>query len=311
MLIGIDIGGTNLKSALVDESGNIRKSNSIKTNSTDANEVLNSITDIIREFSKSQNDISSIGIGVPGVVNMEGLIVISPNLPNLTGINLCKELRKVISYPLFVDNDANTAAIAELVAGNGQEFKDFIYVTLGTGIGGAIIMNRQILRGSIGGAGEIGHTVISCEVNNSDLPAYRQGILEELAGKNQIIKRMKEMLKKSGQNDISEIDVKEISKLADEGNAIAINCLQETGFYVGIGIASAMNLLDIPNVVIGGGISEAGDYLFNSIDATLKLRTLPSISDRVNIRKAFFRKETGVIGAAIYGLRMLNKELYV
>jgi glucokinase len=310
MLIGIDIGGTNLKSALIDKSGNIITSNSIKTNSKDTNQFLQSIIDIINEF-KSQNDISCIGIGVPGVVNNEGLIVVSPNLPNLNGINLRNEISKLISLPLFVDNDANTAAIAELIAGNGQEFNDFIYVTLGTGIGGAIIINRQILRGSIGGAGEIGHTIISCETNNSNILPYRQGILEELAGKNQIIQRMKDLMINSGRNYINEIDVKEISRLADKGDEIAITCLQETGYYIGVGIASAMNLLDISNVVIGGGISESGDYLFNSIENTLKQKTLPSISNRVKIKKAFFRKETGLIGAALFGLQMLNKELNV
>ena len=238
---------------------------------------------------------------------------VSPNLPSLSNVNLKKEIEKEVDFPIAIDNDANAAAVAELEIGAGKDIEHFIYVTLGTGVGGTIISNRRIFRGSIGGGGEIGHTIIqSFNQKNSNIPDYRMGTLENLTGRKQILDRMKTMLKQSDSklNDIENYDVEDISNLADAGDSAAAKCLCETGEYLGIGLASAMNLLDIPTIITGGGISEASDIMFDSVLKTIRKRALPTISDRAEIKKAFFRKNAGIIGAAMLGLNKLKAMSY-
>ncbi|MFC2130162.1 ROK family protein [Bacteroidota bacterium] len=310
MYIGIDIGGTNLKYGIVDSDGNIYHQSSIHTvHGKDPHRIITDIIECIYSLSQYSDEVLTVGIGVPGVVDVDGVIRVSPNLPSLNNVNLKKEIEKQVDFPIAIDNDANAAAVAELEIGAGKDIQHFIYVTLGTGVGGTIISNRQIFRGSIGGAGEIGHTIIQSfnkKINN--IPDFRKGTLEELTGRMQILDRMKTILKDSDSklNDIENYDVKDISNLADAGDSAAAKCLCETGEYLGIGMASAMNLLDIPTIVIGGGISEASDILFDSILKTILRRALPTISERAEIRKAFFRKDAGIIGAAMLGLNKLK-----
>src|SRR3989339_583806 len=160
MYLGIDIGGTNLKSGIVDENGNLIEQLSIPTNAENGPDaVINNIKNIIQEARNNFPDLKSVGIGVPGVVTDEGVVRISPNLPGWVDQPLKKKLTDIISIPIAIDNDANTAAVAELELGAGKGLNNFIYITLGTGVGGAIIINRNIFRGDTGGAGEIGDTI--------------------------------------------------------------------------------------------------------------------------------------------------------
>ncbi|MFH1050827.1 MAG: ROK family protein [bacterium] len=347
MYIGIDIGGTNIKSGVVDSSGNILLGNSFKTGTSEgptANlmQIKKSIFEMINKFPSIQ----SIGIGVPGIIDKSGVLNVSPNLPEWHGINIHDELKKDFNLTIAVDNDANAAAIAEMETGAGKDTENFIYITLGTGIGGALIINKKIYRGCEGGAGEIGHTIINYDLIRKGIPTFRQGILEELAGRKAIITYYQLLMTNDNfssqqtadgkldlitnyklritnyklritnedldsQNDIlgiDSLDVEDIANSAKSGFQPAVDCLNETGEIIGIGLASAMNLLDIPVAIIGGGISQSGKILFDSIRKTIRERSLPTISERFEIREAYFKNNTGIIGAAMLGANKMREQ---
>lgn len=312
MFIGIDIGGTNIKYGVVDDSGNILNQNSFEnTPNIPPNITIEKIESIISNLIELCPSIQSIGIGMPGIIDKSGILVVSPNLPLWRGYNIVNEFKKISCLTVAVDNDANAAAVAELELGNGTELENFLYITLGTGIGGAIIIDKKIFRGTTGGAGEIGHTIINSEHYNKSLPSYRLGILEEFAGRNSIIKNFQSLLTKNthfGIHPENNFDVKDIADFAKSGFKPAIDCMNHIACIIGIGLASAMNLLDIPNAIIGGGISQTGDFFFDKIRDTIKERSIPTISFRFEVREAFFKQNTGIIGAAMLGANKLKAE---
>ncbi|ROL61126.1 ROK family protein [Bacteroidetes/Chlorobi group bacterium ChocPot_Mid] len=309
MFIGIDIGGTNIKYGVVDNSGNILNQNSLENNQNiHPNIIFEKFKSIIPKLIEQFPSVQSMGIGVPGIIDKSGVLDVSPNLPLWKGFNIGNEFKKISHLTIAVDNDANAAAIAELELGNGTDLENFIYVTLGTGIGGAIIINKKIFKGTSGGAGEIGHTIINSEHKDNSLQPFRLGILEEFAGRNAIIKNYQSQvtLHHSGIQSENNLDVKDIAELAKYGSKPAIDCLNSIARLIGIGLASAMNLLDIPYVIIGGGISQAGDFFFDTIRTTIKERSLPTISYKFEVREAFFKQNTGIIGAAMLGANKLK-----
>jgi glucokinase len=310
MYIGVDIGGTNIKYGIVDISGNIIFKDSVLTSPESGSEsIINTVKNCISTLLSIESGVVSIGVGVPGVVDDMGVVRVAPNLQGWKNVGLKSSIRKSFNIPVAVDNDANAASLAELELGAGKELVHFIYVTLGTGVGGAIIYNRSIFRGSIGGAGEIGHTIIESFAKISqDDESWQRGTLESFAGRLGIINNAISLMKDTDIN-FDTFDVEEISKLAELGNAVAIKVFEITGEYLGCGLASAMNLLDIPIVVIGGGISQAPEVFYKSILNTIKTRSLPTISERAEIRKAKFSKDTGIIGAAMLGKNIAGQKV--
>ena len=295
--LGIDAGASSFKCGVVDEDNDIVYKSFIKTNNNQTNEeALNNLS-ILIDDAKSKYKLESIGVGLPCVVNNDKIIM-APNLPNWDNIDFGTYLRTKYKLPIAIDNDANAGAVAELVAGNGKDLDNFVYITLGTGIGGAIIINKQIYRGNIGGAGEIGHILTSTKSKADEKYKYRVGTLELRAGRYGIIHTYKEL---AAQNKIKvqNIDVKDIVDLADKGNQIAIQTLTKTEHQLGCAIITINHILDIGNFIVGGGISQS-KLLLNTAEITAKERTLPSVS-KVNIIKAKYMQSTGIIGAALLG----------
>lgn len=311
MYLGIDLGGTNLKSGIVDEGGNLIEQSSIPTYADKGpDEVISNLKNIILLAKNNFPELKSIGLGVPGIVTDDGVVRISPNLPKWIDLPLKALLQNIITIPIAIDNDANTAAIAELELGAGKELNNFIYITLGTGVGGSIIINRNIFRGDSGGAGEIGHTIINVNAkSNCYTTSFRSGTLEEFIGRKQIIDLCKKILKSypdSILNQVDNLDVSTISDAATVNDIAAEECFKKIGNYLGVGIASTMNLLDISTAVIGGGISLSDTILFDCALETVKHRALPTIASRAEIRKAQFTKNAGIIGAALLGRKCIN-----
>jgi glucokinase len=296
MYLGIDVGGTNLKIGLFDNNITLLdKRQEFTPSDFEPSYLIRRLVLLINEQIIKHEDIQAIGIGFPGVITKKGEVLISPNLPQWKDVPLLEELRHYVKYPIYLENDAKTAAIAEMTVGNGKDFNNFIYITLGTGIGGAVIINREIYRGETSNAGEIGHVIINAFEKNPDRLAFRTGVLEYYAGREAIIERAKKKLLNTNQ---FEFDVAEISTLANMGDDVAKEIIRETGYLIGIGLVSAVNLFDIPNIIIGGGISKS-DILINEITATVKKRALPHISAKLIVKKAFFSGNTGLYGAAL------------
>ena len=306
MYLGFDVGGTSLKAGIFDDDINLLQKyfvpyhDIVKTKEF-PEFLLEQIFNIWNEATDSYPQIKAVGIGVPGVVSNEGVIAVAPNLKGIVKYPILQLLKNKINQPLAVDNDANTAALAELYYGNGADLNDFIYVTLGTGIGGCIITGRMIFRGSSGGAGEIGHIIIEYKNSQDDPRPYREGVIEVFAGREGILRLAENILNnypKSELNKHKNYDVAEISKFADMGDDASIEILQITGYKIGCALVSAANILDIPNFVVGGGISRSA-LLLKQIENTLKIKAIPSVAARIKLTAARFVEDTGIVGAAV------------
>lgn len=305
MYAGIDLGGTNLKIGILDRQNQLVYQDAMPTPADSGPDALISrISSFLGQALAKFHSVQSIGIGVPGVVSDDGIIRIAPNLRGWKNIDLASKLKADFNMPVAIDNDANTAALAEMELGAGRKTRDFIYVTLGTGVGGAIIIDRKLYRGAKGGAGEIGHMIIDIADEGAGRVEYRHGVLEEYLGRKQVARIAEEIAADypdSYLRKIRQYDPFYISKAADYGDECALLVLEKIGFYLGIGISSAVNLLDIPVIIIGGGMSLSHEKLFSSALETARRRALPSVAESIDIRKARFTKDAGIIGACVLG----------
>lgn len=307
--LGIDIGGTNLKFGILDKKFKLVMDYSQKMPDViDLNLIKSSLLDSIIQIS-IEYKLASIGIGAPGIINNNGLIVVSPNIPSFNGFNLLEFIKESISQqtglniPIKLENDANIAAIAEMTLGRGANYQNFVYITLGTGVGGAIILNRQLYRGNNGSAGEIGHIIYNASTKPKKR-MYRTGVLEEYLGKSAIIRYAKKLSHKFPNSRLvidNKFDIITISDYADEGDELAVAIMKKTGYYLGIAITTVANLLDINNFIIGGGISKSSKILYETAITTANTRALPHLQGNIRIEKAQFSSKAGIIGSAIYG----------
>lgn len=310
MYLGVDLGGTNLKFGIIDSHAEIIYQYSVQTKSDSGSDklirkIIIHTEGILRQFP----EIVSIGIGVPGVV-ADGIVKIAPNLRGWKNIDLRSKLEKEFKMPIGLDNDANVAAIAENEYGAGADFDNFIYVTLGTGVGGCIIHNNSIFRGESGGAGEIGHTIINAFEEDGDEETYRTGTTESYMGRDKFIECARDLAKKYPEsiiNSLDTFDVKDISLAAQDDDPAAKECLEKTGTLFGKAIASSMNLLDISKVVVGGGISQADSIFYTNAEKSMKAKLLPPLKESGRIVRAKYLKNAGIIGAAIIGKNTLKK----
>lgn len=305
--LGIDIGGTNVKFGLLDSSINLFHYHSTKLPITLSQiDLYLWLVEEIRKILSNFPSVETIGIGYPGVVDISGKILVSPNVSQLVGFELKQNLEKDFERRIAVDNDANVAALAELKFGNGAGLQNFVYVTLGTGVGGALVLNGEIFRGTNYGAGEIGHTIINPYDELNQENPFRTGVLEEYLGKEAIIRTAKNLARKYEKSPIvkNELwDVADISDYSLKGDALSIETMRLSGYYLGLAIVSVANLLDIPNFILGGGISKSAEIFYESAANTARQRVLPQIAPKLQIRQAKFTEKSGIFGAAIFGMQ--------
>jgi glucokinase len=313
--IGVDIGGTNIKYGIVSSSGRILTCGIIPSGKTSGkNGILSNlrkgINSLLVSAKRSELKINSIGIGVPGTVDLpKGKIVgIPPNLPFLMGFSLRKYLSKFYPYPVYADNDANVMALAEYKFGAAKGYKNCICVTLGTGIGSGIILNGKLFRGSSFVGPEFGHTSICyegirCHCGNC-------GCVEMYASEPAMLKRAKELLKKNrgsmlyefSQGDLNRLKAKDLFLAERLKDKVAQKVIQETAYYLGTALSSAVNLINPEIVVIGGGVAlSAGRNFFKLIEKEIKTRAFPSATKNLKIVKAKLGNDAGFIGASILG----------
>lgn len=305
--IGVDLGGTSIKVGVVSKSGKIVKKTAVETLADQGPKVvIEQIKKGIRQVSTEyKKQIQAIGIGSPGVVNAKkGTVENPPNLPGWGKVNLGKILEKEFGLPVMVENDANAAAIGELIFGAGKKFSDFIMVTLGTGVGGGLILKDKLFRGEMGGAGELGHMTIDYKGNACNCGSV--GCVETYVGNNYLVERViKELEAHPGSKiqemldyDMSKLTPKIIHDAALEGDEFAKKVIDDTGRYLGYALASSVNLLDVSNVIIGGGVAGFGEPLFNSVRETIKDRALKSFADKIKVIPAKLKNEAGIKGAS-------------
>lgn len=288
--LGIDVGGSSIKFGLFDAEHLIEKgqiptpqSNSNKSNATDVISAINSI--ILNYKSK----INKVGIGFPSVVSNDYFVHIAPNINGFVNIDLKQNIVDIFpELKIKIDNDANSAALAELKFGSGKNLNNMIYITLGSGIGGAIIINKSIYYGDTNGAGEIGYTNFNFDEKPNSV-INRTGIFEEYLGR----KQFTEYFNITYNHNVN--SPKEIFDLAEKNNQEAIEAFSYYGELLGIGIASVLNFLDIHNVIIGGGLIKAHKYIMPSILKSVEIKKLPHINQNIKIAK--YLDNTGIYGA--------------
>ncbi len=314
-IIGIDVGGTTIKFGLV-KKNKIHKEFSLPTFAFEnPHKVLKQVEIGLEQiFNQVQKtEIEGIGIGFPGKVDSDkGVVISAPNFNNWKNVPVRNKLLR-FGYPVFIDNDANCAALGELFFGKGTKLENFIMVTLGTGVGGGIIINKKLFRGESGGAGEIGH--ITIDYSGPHCKCGKRGCIEAYAGNNYIKQRTihklheypDSLILQLVEHNLDNIEPKIINEAARKGDELAIKILKETGYYLGIGLANIANALDIKHFIIGGGISNAGPILLKSIEKSIKEHGIKDIVKDVKVLSAQLKNKAGILGAA--SLVLSNKKL--
>ncbi|NQW29836.1 MAG: ROK family protein [Ignavibacteria bacterium] len=322
--LGIDVGGTSIKWGVVSSEGEILHKSSVATAiNAGPDVVVRQIADVMREGIAQFPDVCGVGVGMPGVVNpVTGLVEGLPNFPGWTPQPLSKILSAHTTLKVVVENDANVAAIGELVCGAGKGLSGFLYVTLGTGVGGAVVIDGKVYSGTHGNAGEIGHIIVDAFAQPTveqihDGKIYRTGSLEELVGRAGILRRANRKNEKG--KDANEVifnnenaseetttgrfaDVVDIVTAAEKNDEFAREVIHETGRLLGIGICSAITVLGVEAVIIGGGISQS-DELLDVIRQTIQERAISTIASRAKIIRAKYGANAGLVGAAMLSLQ--------
>jgi len=306
--VGVDLGGTTVKTGLVSMSGEIRYHNKFDSRGAEGPEqvikqIADSVTDAIAHADGRRT--IGIGIGAPGVVDNNGFVKAPPNLLHWDSIPLAAELRQQFhDVPISVENDANCAAIAESKFGAGKDYPDFLFIIWGTGIGGGIILDRKLYRGPSGAAGEVGHICI--DHNGPLCGCGARGCVEAFIGQKYLSERTVERVKaqpsslilKLVQGDYAKIEPIYLSQAADAGDELARSILNEAGTFLGVAIGSVMNTLDLRVSIIGGGVSAAGDLVMDAVRDSVRMHVLKPLRDDIRVIQSKLGNNAGILGAA-------------
>jgi len=308
LIIGVDLGGTQIRAALAGGEGNILCRTSCLTLAEEGLEaVMGRIKGAIHEVVEStdRGRVRGIGVAAPGPLDpWRGVILEAPNLPGWESVPLKDLLEKEFDLPVSVGNDANLAALAEQRFGAGQGIADLIYITVSTGIGGGIIVDNRLLLGARGLAGEVGHQTI--EADGPRCKCGNVGCLEVLAAGPAIARSARELIKTGVvttitdlvDGDLDKITARVVNQAAQEGDPVAIELFRQAGFYIGIGIVNLLHLFNPSLIIIGGSVAKAGELLFEPIRATVRERAMAShYWDNTPIVPAALGDDVGLLGA--------------
>ena len=305
---GIDLGGTYTKFAILDEKEKIISKDSWKTGKVKTpDKIVETITtnfnENIKKSKLKKTSIKGVGLGCPGPLNSKtGIVECAPNFDNWKDVPLKEMLSSALSLPVKLYNDANAAAYGEYFKGTGKDSTNFILFTLGTGVGGGIIINKKLYTGSHDVAGELGHITIVpdgplCGCGN-------RGCLEALTSATAIVRYANEAISQGAQTSLKKasekntLTSKSIFEAAKDGDAFARGILSETGRYLGIAAATIINSLNPDVIAFSGGLSAAGSFLFDPLKNEAKKRSFKNSFERVKILPSELGNDAGVIGAA-------------
>ena len=306
--IGIDLGGTKILGVLTNENGKVLKSIKEGTGNTNEGERIISTIVAIIEKLKEGFKVKSVGIGCAGFIDYtNGVVHESPNIKFLKNFPLGKTIYEKIKIPVFVDNDVKAGCVAEIYLGGGKNTKNFVYVTLGTGIGGCIVHDGKIVRGANNMAGEVGH--ITIDEFGPLCGCGKRGCVEALASglfiKNYFIHGVKRGIKTSVVEeieDIDKIDVPLIAKHARKGDLLSLKVLRTAAKNIGLMLSIIINILNPEKIIIGGGLLNAIDIVFEEMIETARLHSLKIPFESVKIEKSSVGEEGVAIGSSIMGI---------
>lgn len=316
LIVGVDIGGTNSRAALFDQKGNKlgdarRKTRAPQGPRVVASQVSGVIKDCLESAGVAPHEIIGVGCGMPGRITPDGVVLWSPNFPKIEGVPLADWISKPLGLPIWMENDVNVASLGEFQFGAGKDVNSLVMLTLGTGIGGGIILDRRLWSGFNAGGAEIGHHVVNpggrkCGCGN-------HGCLEAMAQRDAIIERAAQKMQSGRPSllgtltdyQVDRIDPKLIADCAHKGDQICIEAYAETGFWVGVGVANMINILNPEMVIVGGGISEAGPILWDPLLRTVNSYAIHESRLACQVVPAKLGDDAGVMG----GLTLVRRAL--
>ncbi|MGQ0541430.1 MAG: ROK family protein [Blastocatellia bacterium] len=308
--LAADLGGTNLRVAAIAADGSILARARTETpKSGGAEEIVDAIVGLAvdcRDQVAGQGEIVSFGLAVPAVLNTaEGKIHTSPNLPVMNGLHLSKAIGEKLNIPVVLENDATAAAIGEQWLGASRGYRNSICVTLGTGVGGGIILDGKPLRGVDGTAGEIGH--ICVEPFGVPCGCGSIGCLEQYSSASAIVRQANELFTKHPTSKLrldSDLTPKEVFEAGNAGDPLAIEVFRTVGFYLGIALAGLVNVLNPEVIVIGGGASAGWELFIPETKSQIMKRAFQQPAERVKLLIAELGDDAGILGASHLALMM-------
>ncbi|HEP1815449.1 TPA: ROK family glucokinase [Streptococcus suis] len=310
-IIGIDLGGTSVKLAILTTEGEIQEKWSIKTNILDEGshivpDIIDSIKHRFESHGLTKDDFLGIGMGSPGVVDSEAGTVIGAYNLNWKTLQLVKEqFETALGLPFFIDNDANVAALGEQWVGAGNNNPNVVFMTLGTGVGGGVIAAGNLIRGVKGAGGELGHITVDFDEPFA-CTCGKKGCLETVASATGIVNlsrryadqyagdaKLKQMI-----DDGQDVTAKDVFDLAKEGDDLALIVYRHFSEYLGVACANIAAVLNPAYIVLGGGVSAAGDFLLDGVRKVFAENSFPQIKESTQIVLATRGNDAGVLGAA-------------
>jgi len=319
LILGIDLGGTKILAAVVDSRGRMVSSHENVTPATKGREaviqcIVDSARGALEQARIAVSRISTVGIGAAGISNPEaGILFTSPNLPGLREVLLGDIVQEKLGKKTFIINDANAAALGEFYYGAARDARNFIYITISTGIGGGIVIDGKIYTGAIGIAGEVGHMTI--DYNGPICNCGNRGCWETLASgtalsreaKLRISKGVKTSILECAEGKMENVTPQVIHSAAERGDKLAKELIAQTGYYVGVGLAGLINIFNPELIVIGGGLSNIGDMLLEPAFKTAEKRAYKEAFQAVRFASAELGGNSGVMGAAAFALQEMKR----
>ncbi len=318
-VVGMDLGGTNVRAAVVTRSGEIvgegrTDSKAMESLNATLAQMLSAIRIAISESPAQLDNIGGIGMAIPGTVKSEeGVVEWSPNFKDWNGVQIREPIAKELGVPAFMGNDANVAAFGEYTFGAGRGARCMVMFTIGTGIGSGLVLDGHIYSGVSEVAPEMGHQIILADGPRCSCGRY--GCVEALARRDAIVDRAARkahsgrhtsLITKSG-HDLRYVTPAMIAEAAREGDQVCIETMEETGYYIGIAVSNAINIFNPDKVVIGGGIAQAGDLLFDPIRKTVEVNALYEALRVCEVLPAQLGDDAGVLGGAALVLQQMQE----
>jgi len=320
MIVGVDLGGTSIKLALLTNDGQFIEKWEVPTDKSDQGihipkTITIAIEDKLKEMNKTKDDVAGIGIGAPGSVRLEdGLIFAAVNL-GWVNFPLKSVLEKESGIPVIVDNDANIAAVGEMWKGAGNGAKDVVMITLGTGVGGGVIVNGQVAHGISGAAGEIGHITVQTE-NGVLCNCGKTGCLETISSATGIVRIANETLQSTTKDTIlkkkfteNAISTKDVFDAFKDGDEVATDIVNHVMKYLALVLAGVGNTLNPENIIIGGGVSNAGELLLKPLRKYFDEYAFTTVRESTKLSIAQLGNDAGAIGAAYLVKKFITKEI--
>ena len=314
LILGVDLGGTKIAAALATAEGEILTRGYCPTlGEAESQAVISSILRTIEETTSSGkvclSQLLGIGIAAAGIIDSDkGMIITSPNIPNLREVPLKHAVEQRFGIPTYVGNDATLAALGEWYFGLKKSVANLIYITVSTGIGGGIIANGKLYTGACGIAGEIGHMTI--DVNGPRCNCGNVGCWEALASGTALAREAIREIGKGANTsitelvggDLSRIDAKVVCQAAEEGDELAKKLISHLAYYFGVGLVNLVNIFNPELILIGGGVAKMGDLLLQPAINLVKERAYVTLAHDVEIKPALLGDDSGVLGAVAFVL---------